>query len=1435
MTSRNNIKTFAAIAVLLMLAVCLIPSAEAVDTTSEITSGLYGTGVNAKNQATSEYSHKPIKITDAAITKVVTESDGILSTTFYITSDGKLYGMGSNNHGQQGDGTTTDVPAYKRIGSELGVITDVVCSAYTTFFLTADGKLYGMGYNSCGQQGDGTTTDVLAYKQIGSAYGPISKVACSTDTTHFITSSGKLYGMGSSSSGQLYIHPVNANTKVPNPVQIGSNLNTTIIDVVCSDWTTYFITSAGKLYGLGDNSYGQMAKNTSYKFSFGDLIYSDSNIAVTDVTCSRYTTFFITSDGELHGIGRNNKGQMDCGTEDLTHNINHVIGSDLGTITDVACSLETTFFITSAGKLYGMGLNDHGQIGNGTTTNVNSPIQISSDTDIVTSVVCSNTTTFFITSTGKLYGMGQNNHGQMGNGAAADVTSPIQIGGNQGIFTIVAGSMNNTFFYMAHLTLNNGKIASDITKAKFTLGSAELDYAHSDNEPASVFIAPSAKDITFKGYYTQSVGGLKVVGADGNLEQNVPGYTDSEGKWIYKKGGVTLFAQYEYTITLDNNYVGSENGSFGASIESAELNYFVLPVREEYDFAGYFADSAGTRMVIDKTGHYVYCPGYTSNGNLVTWQKDAPTTLYARWINFSATVSNKYYDSKIPDVIITDDGTDLDPDYYQIDYYGSIEDMNSGTDALDLSVVKNPGTYHIKVSGKWIYADYVRVLECTISKKPLDITAGNGSIIREYVTSDTGAYLEQFSIDPSDNAVLKIDGLAGSERPVISDITANYNSSEVAYADTVTVTSITLVDSPTNPTGFDIDNYSMNLGDNGTLVIERTAVRDVRITASPVAVISAGSPITKTYDGTTDGSFTHDNYSMVDLRTDQAIDSAYIDLDVISVRYNVPNTQASKVILTNIVLAGDGATNYEINTYAELPASITKAVPALTTAPVASADIPCDGEAKALIAQKGYSTGTQTEQGELPNTANNTVLYSISDTGNLNESAVRALSFYAFGKAELSRIDIGTYYIYYMIKGDENHDDRYFTEPLTMTIKKRIPIIVSAPVTAKIHYDGSAHGMVSKEGVSPNGSFLYHVNDTESYVDEFHLMDDPELERTDVGTYYVFYKVTGEDDEYEYDIVFGPIIASIDPPIPDDPAPDSQKPSKVQINPVVRITKSDDSPISEKQTEYAVSRISKVAASGQNPSVQISSVSSTAIPKAIVESILDFGCSLTYSENGVTIVFSPKVLKDLESKGEIILSVDKRGAEDAETEYVRNGTVYDIRMTVNDRMFNDLFSDRVPVYIDYGAPDRSMMDSIRLMFISDDGSVELLDHTYSNRTIAFEVAHFSRYAVDYDLGSTVCVKLDGGMLESPGNGWTYRGGYYEKEFAIGTSLDEILADLGPVSKDLSISTGMHSTSAVLTDDDMTIEFSWFSLLNIVLIALLVVFSIVIVAILLRNH
>ena len=79
------------------------------------------------------------------------------------------------------------------------------------------------------------------------------------------------------------------------------------------------------------------------------------------------------------------------------------------------------------GSIWGWGLNTVGQLGNGNTTNLSSPVQIGSDTDWH-QVVSTYQSTFALKSDGTVWAWGRNNEGQLGQGNTTNTSSPVQVG-----------------------------------------------------------------------------------------------------------------------------------------------------------------------------------------------------------------------------------------------------------------------------------------------------------------------------------------------------------------------------------------------------------------------------------------------------------------------------------------------------------------------------------------------------------------------------------------------------------------------------------------------------------------------------------------------------------------------------------------------------------------------------------------------------------------------------------------------------------------------------------------------------------------------------------------------------------------------------------------------------------------------------------------------
>lgn len=339
-----------------------------VNTTWAITSDgkLYGCGDGASGKQGSGTTSDVLTFTQRLENETIVKVSGSDSTTWAITTDGKLFGCGANNYGQQGiQYDSTNITTFtQRLSEET--ISDVVASSSCTWVITTDGKLFGCGRNNYGQQGSGDTTDVMAFTQrlVGNT---VTKVMCSGSTTWALTSNGKLFGCGDNSSCQQGMVG-GSGSMVLTFTQRLENEN--IKDFFESGSTTWAVTSSGKLYGCGSNSYNQQGVRGSSGSAISAFQQRLSGESVTKVVCSTQTTWALTTQGEIFGCGRNNYGQQGSGnTTDVASFTQRLSDKH---IADIICSTSCTRVLTTDGELFGCGRNNYGQQASGDTTNVSS-------------------------------------------------------------------------------------------------------------------------------------------------------------------------------------------------------------------------------------------------------------------------------------------------------------------------------------------------------------------------------------------------------------------------------------------------------------------------------------------------------------------------------------------------------------------------------------------------------------------------------------------------------------------------------------------------------------------------------------------------------------------------------------------------------------------------------------------------------------------------------------------------------------------------------------------------------------------------------------------------------------------------------------------------------------------------------------------------------
>ncbi len=147
-------------------------------------------------------------------------------------------------------------------------------------------------------------------------------------------------------------------------------------------------------------------------------------------------TVVLRSDGTLWVWGYNYFGQLGD-TTSVNKRSPVQIGTDADWISVVAGGFHTVA-LKSDGTLWAWGYNNFGQLGDTTTDDKHSPVQIGSDTNWV-GIAAGGSHTVGLKSDGTLWAWGANYSGQLGDGSTVNKISPVKIGNDASWVSISAG------------------------------------------------------------------------------------------------------------------------------------------------------------------------------------------------------------------------------------------------------------------------------------------------------------------------------------------------------------------------------------------------------------------------------------------------------------------------------------------------------------------------------------------------------------------------------------------------------------------------------------------------------------------------------------------------------------------------------------------------------------------------------------------------------------------------------------------------------------------------------------------------------------------------------------------------------------------------------------------------------------------------------------
>jgi len=336
-------------------------------------------------------------------------SGGQSSHLAAIRSDGALFTWGLNTNGQLGDGTTINKSSPTQISGTISW-TSVAVDLSNTMAIRLGGTLFVWGGNASGQLGLSDT--INRSNPVLLDYNSWSQISVNTSHTAGIRSN-QLYVWGNNVSGQI---GDNTTINKSSPVQVTGSWNSV---------------SAGAQYTIGINNSSLLfvwGVNAAFQLGTGNTVSRSSPVQI-----ATGTSYSIISAGPTHAVA------IDTTSKLWTWGQQSSVGIDVNSWTQVSIGNQFVLAIRNDGRLFAWGVNSSGQLGLGDTILRSSPVLVGNNSWSAISAAIGGNNSAGIASDGKLFTWGNNNTGQLGDGTTINKSSPVQISSGSSFSLVAAG------------------------------------------------------------------------------------------------------------------------------------------------------------------------------------------------------------------------------------------------------------------------------------------------------------------------------------------------------------------------------------------------------------------------------------------------------------------------------------------------------------------------------------------------------------------------------------------------------------------------------------------------------------------------------------------------------------------------------------------------------------------------------------------------------------------------------------------------------------------------------------------------------------------------------------------------------------------------------------------------------------------------------------
>eukprot|EP01080_Neovahlkampfia_damariscottae_P000518 gene518-8031_t len=388
-----------------------------------------------------------------------------------MNDKGKVYSFGKNNVGQLGIGFSNrnaDTRLARPLTDTNQGIFKVACGYEHSVVLKYTASCYGKSHDNeavCSGNGLCTATDTCSCASgysgtecaSYSCFGVLSTVSsvcsgfgtcsspnlcscmdgrdgtnCEVDLNQNSYNHTKVYSFGKNDFGQLAIGTTE-DTSIPTKVTLN---NYGITNIYSGESHVFMKNHLSKMYSAGNNQYGELLLEQDFTYQTTlKKVQRPFYEIITSATGGENYSMVLTNNG-VYSVGNGDLGRL--GISSTENVLIPILVTGTNGVTQISSS-QHSLILFNDGTVKSFGKNANGRLGDGSTTNRNSPVPLDGSALNISQISAGGAHSVILDVDGYVYSFGYNIDGQLGDGTNTDKRTRVQITGINKIKSIAAG------------------------------------------------------------------------------------------------------------------------------------------------------------------------------------------------------------------------------------------------------------------------------------------------------------------------------------------------------------------------------------------------------------------------------------------------------------------------------------------------------------------------------------------------------------------------------------------------------------------------------------------------------------------------------------------------------------------------------------------------------------------------------------------------------------------------------------------------------------------------------------------------------------------------------------------------------------------------------------------------------------------------------------